>query len=688
MTTVNFPPELGGDDVTIDDTDNPSTGLGNGGHRLRFALALQQFMKVALWSKNTAQTVLGYRDAAASSAGAAAGSASAAALSATGAAASAATARGAASEAASTIAPISVADYAGLRAYAGTAATLHVTGYLVALAPAGIAGTFVRDDSDTTSADDGAVVLVAANGKRWKRVYQGGVNVKWFGATPNDITAAAANVTAIQAAVNLYPHVVIDDLYYYSSTIWLSYPAVNGKLAFIAKCRKISGNGQRGVLCRYGAWWTQKDGGFSDNVRDGSRFGLVGLNTTSEFSGPGAYGGGYAVKLSDLQFKDDPTATLLPSVATNDFGFRGGHVFLEGCTPRVNNVTVYGSRYGFVASKTIGAVFDGLRGQGNGTLVTNYKLVTDAAAASSTYLYDGINHVALFLACGAWKVYKDGALAQVSVSVFNDNPTVRNCNFVTCGVPVYIEGSYSVYSGLVENNGFSDCQVDIVHNTSATVRANWHEAPHIAFYFVGSGVTYNGKTYNIGVGPAFAPLKFEAEHWSVGTSTKATQIFNMRYAPPTFVEHCLYEQKGTPPAPLTCFTVEASNYRSFIRGTRWKPLAGINMYANVTASQNVINLDALSPVFVQYGQFTLTQSGSDAYVDIPVSMVGGLDITNAMVTAHVTESSTAPGSVRAAPYVVLKNGNSIRVLFKGIIDGIANVRVECMLPLATLTNAS
>ncbi|WP_420994118.1 tail fiber domain-containing protein [Cupriavidus sp. 30B13] len=68
MTSVTFTPDVGGDSVTIDDSDNPSTGLANGGHRTRFLIALQQFLKVTGWVKTTAQTVLGYRDAAAVSA--------------------------------------------------------------------------------------------------------------------------------------------------------------------------------------------------------------------------------------------------------------------------------------------------------------------------------------------------------------------------------------------------------------------------------------------------------------------------------------------------------------------------------------------------------------------------------------------------------------------------------------------
>ncbi|MGT2508199.1 hypothetical protein [Cupriavidus basilensis] len=69
MTSVTFTPDVGGDNITIDDSDSATTGLGNGGHRTRFMIALAQFMKVVLWVKTTAALVLGYRDAAATSAG-------------------------------------------------------------------------------------------------------------------------------------------------------------------------------------------------------------------------------------------------------------------------------------------------------------------------------------------------------------------------------------------------------------------------------------------------------------------------------------------------------------------------------------------------------------------------------------------------------------------------------------------
>lgn len=45
--SVTFPVNLGGDGSTVTDDDNASTGLGNGGHRLRFVPAMGQVVAVA-----------------------------------------------------------------------------------------------------------------------------------------------------------------------------------------------------------------------------------------------------------------------------------------------------------------------------------------------------------------------------------------------------------------------------------------------------------------------------------------------------------------------------------------------------------------------------------------------------------------------------------------------------------------
>ena len=93
-------------------------------------------------------------------------------------------------------------DYAALRAYKGPRKSVYVTGVLGSAAPSGIAGMFVLDAADTTSADNGGTVIVAANGKRWKRVHGGVLLPEWFGATgdgiANDTSALNAWATALR----------------------------------------------------------------------------------------------------------------------------------------------------------------------------------------------------------------------------------------------------------------------------------------------------------------------------------------------------------------------------------------------------------------------------------------------------------------------------------------------------------
>jgi hypothetical protein len=93
---------------------------------------------------------------------------------------------------------VQLADYTAMRAYAGRGKTAYVTGYLVSAAPAGAAGLFTCDDTDTTSADNGGTIIVASNGKRWKRVFADRLNVQWFGAKG----VGTDDTTPILAAIN------------------------------------------------------------------------------------------------------------------------------------------------------------------------------------------------------------------------------------------------------------------------------------------------------------------------------------------------------------------------------------------------------------------------------------------------------------------------------------------------------
>jgi hypothetical protein len=109
-----------------------------------------------------------------------------------GAAASAAEAAASAAETAAAVPSVHVADYPALRAYSGAAQSALITG-------SGIAGTFVRDA--TVTVDNGGTQIVGVHG--WRRVFDGEIDPRWFGATRSlSVGVAAANTSAIQAAID------------------------------------------------------------------------------------------------------------------------------------------------------------------------------------------------------------------------------------------------------------------------------------------------------------------------------------------------------------------------------------------------------------------------------------------------------------------------------------------------------
>lgn len=85
-----------------------------------------------------------------------------------------------------------IADYVALRAYTGRATSVRITSN-------GLSGFFYRDDADTTSLDNGGTIIVSSNGKRWKRVFDGAVNVKWFGAKGNGVLDDSDAITRAAA---------------------------------------------------------------------------------------------------------------------------------------------------------------------------------------------------------------------------------------------------------------------------------------------------------------------------------------------------------------------------------------------------------------------------------------------------------------------------------------------------------
>lgn len=94
--------------------------------------------------------------------------------------------------------------YTALRAYTGRATGVRIT-------TVSVAGTFWRDDSDTTTADNSGTVIVDASGRRWKRIYEDLVNITWFGAKNDgsdafpDIEKALDLVASMDAGKILIP---------------------------------------------------------------------------------------------------------------------------------------------------------------------------------------------------------------------------------------------------------------------------------------------------------------------------------------------------------------------------------------------------------------------------------------------------------------------------------------------------
>lgn len=88
-------------------------------------------------------------------------------------------------------------DIATLRTTEPTASNQKIEVIRYAAGYKAITGYFEYDASDTTTADDGGMCIVTASGKRWKRVFDGAVNVAWFGIpSDGDITNAITKAIA------------------------------------------------------------------------------------------------------------------------------------------------------------------------------------------------------------------------------------------------------------------------------------------------------------------------------------------------------------------------------------------------------------------------------------------------------------------------------------------------------------
>lgn len=121
--------------------------------------------------------------------------------------------------------PVFFNDYKELRNYIGTVEVAFITGYVHAQIPSGIAGLFIIDPTDNKSIDDGGITIVDIIGRRWKRIYNGLVDVKWFGARGDGIHNDAPIISKI---IKLgYTPFFSDGVYFFSEPVYITFDIPN-----------------------------------------------------------------------------------------------------------------------------------------------------------------------------------------------------------------------------------------------------------------------------------------------------------------------------------------------------------------------------------------------------------------------------------------------------------------------------
>lgn len=135
---------------------------------------------------------------------------------------------------------VPIADYTALRNYTGRATQVRITAD-------GIAGVFKYDSTDTTSTDNGGTIIVAGT-KRWKRVFDGRIHVKWFGAKGDwNGTTGTDDIVSIQAAIDYAASLGGGEVYLDHAAYFISIP-IEMKTGIV-----LSGSDQNTIIKKTGS---------------------------------------------------------------------------------------------------------------------------------------------------------------------------------------------------------------------------------------------------------------------------------------------------------------------------------------------------------------------------------------------------------------------------------------------------
>ena len=216
-----------------------------------------------------------------------------------------------------------IGNYAALRAYTGPVTGLFVRG--VANIFDGGFGPFRVDADDTTSLDNGGTIIVDALGRRWKRIYSGGLNVKWFGAVGNGATDDTAALGLAAAALQSGKSLDFDDGTYLISYLGDPYSSVYGNVVIdIIGKSDISFIGNRATIKVINHDIATNGGLRFANFKGCKRVRVAGLNFDMTFTGVNTNANFYPFCGSLTAIDDD--------AATPDFATLNSDFIVEKCT--------------------------------------------------------------------------------------------------------------------------------------------------------------------------------------------------------------------------------------------------------------------------------------------------------------------------------------------------------------------